>query len=72
MVTRSDELSISKLAQPPSKAKKSVAGSIEPTSHGIGEFWDTLGGETKSNRGGGNDQKQEPNSNKQVQSSERN
>ena len=49
-----------------------VVARLERVGHGIGEFWDTLGGETKSDRGVSNDQKQEPNSNKQVQSSERN
>jgi hypothetical protein len=39
MVTRSDELALSKLQQPPSKAKKPVAGAIEPTARSSQEFW---------------------------------
>lgn len=48
-----------------------VVARLERVGHGIGEFWDTLGGETKSS-GDNRDQKQEPNSNKQVQTSEKN
>lgn len=44
---------------------------LERVGLGIGEFWDTLGGDTKSN-GKGNDQKPEPNSNKPVQTNEKN
>lgn len=39
MVTRSDELAISKLLQPPSKSKKAVAGALEPTTRGPQDFW---------------------------------
>ena len=39
MVTRSDELSISKLLQPPSKSKKPVAGALEETTRSAQEFW---------------------------------
>jgi hypothetical protein len=39
MVTRSDELAVSKLLQPPSKSKKPAAGELEPTSRSAQEFW---------------------------------
>ena len=39
---------------------------------GIGEFWDTLGGETKSDGKDNHDQTPESNSNKRVQTSEKN
>ncbi|HXK19787.1 MAG TPA: hypothetical protein VNG33_18375, partial [Polyangiaceae bacterium] len=39
MITRSDELEISKLLQPPSKAKKPSAGSLETTARGAKDFW---------------------------------
>ncbi|HKY36974.1 MAG TPA: hypothetical protein VJN18_13605 [Polyangiaceae bacterium] len=39
LVTRSDELSLCKLEQPPSKSKKPVAGAIEPTPRPPGDFW---------------------------------
>jgi anti-sigma factor RsiW len=45
-----------------------VVARLERVGLGIGEFWDTLGGENKSER----NQKQEPNANKQVRSPERN
>ena len=44
MITRSDELSISKLLQPPSKSKKPAAGSIEATTRGPQEFWSVARG----------------------------
>jgi len=44
MITRSDELAISKLLQPPSKAKKPVAGALEPTVHGPQDFWSVARG----------------------------
>ena len=46
-----------------------VVARVERVGHGIGEFWDTLGGESKSDE---REQKQQPNSNKQVQSGQRN
>lgn len=45
---------------------------LERVGLGIGEFWDTLGGETKSDGKENHDQKQEPNSNKRVQTTEKN
>jgi hypothetical protein len=39
MVTRNDELSISKLLAPPSKAKKPASGEIEASTRGPQEFW---------------------------------
>ncbi len=45
---------------------------LERVGLGIGEFWDTLGGETKSDGKENHDQKQEPNSNRRVQTSEKN
>jgi hypothetical protein len=39
MVTRTDELVMAKLLQPPSKAKKPVAGAIEPMPRGPQDFW---------------------------------
>jgi hypothetical protein len=39
MVTRSDELSIAKLEQAPSKSKKTAASAMEPTRRGIEDFW---------------------------------
>jgi anti-sigma factor RsiW len=45
---------------------------LERVGLGIGEFWDTLGGETKSEGKENPDQNQEPNSNRRVQTSERN
>jgi hypothetical protein len=44
MITRSDELAISKLVQPPSKSKKPTAGAIEETTHGPQEFWSVARG----------------------------
>lgn len=50
-----------------------VVARLERVGMGIGEFWDTLGGETKS---GGNEdnhnQKQSPNSNNRMETSEKN
>lgn len=45
---------------------------LERVGLGIGEFWDTLGGETKSDVKDSRDQVQEPNSNRRVQTSEKN
>src|SRR4030095_8300102 len=45
---------------------------LERVGMGIGEFWDTLGGETNSDSKDNRDQKQEPNSNKRVTTSEKN
>jgi predicted anti-sigma-YlaC factor YlaD len=45
---------------------------LERVGLGIGEFWDTLGGETKSDGKDNHDQKPEPNSNKRVQTNEKN
>jgi len=39
MITRSDELEISRLLQPPSKSKKPAPGSIEATARGPRDFW---------------------------------
>jgi hypothetical protein len=39
MITRTDELAISKLLQPPSKSKKPAAGALEPIQRGPQEFW---------------------------------
>lgn len=44
MVTRSDELVISKLLLPPSKSKKPAAGTLEATPHGAQEFWSVARG----------------------------
>lgn len=44
MVTRTDELALSRLQQPPSKAKKPVAGAIEPTTRDREEFWSVARG----------------------------
>jgi hypothetical protein len=44
MITRTDELAISKLLQPPSKSKKPTAGVIEATTHGAQEFWSVARG----------------------------
>jgi hypothetical protein len=44
MVTRSDELSLGKLLQPPSKSKKPAAGTIEPTRRGSEDFWSVARG----------------------------
>lgn len=49
-----------------------VVARLERVGLGIGEFWDTLGGETKSDGKDSHDQKQEPNSNRRVQTSEKN
>ncbi|PYT08882.1 MAG: hypothetical protein DMF60_03660 [Acidobacteria bacterium] len=45
---------------------------LERVGLGIGEFWDTLGGETKSDGKDNHDQTPESNSNKRVQTSEKN
>jgi hypothetical protein len=45
---------------------------LERVGLGIGEFWDTLGGENKSDGKEKHDQKQEPNSNRRGQTSEKN
>jgi predicted anti-sigma-YlaC factor YlaD len=45
---------------------------LERVGLGIGEFWDTLGGETRSDRKDSRDQKNEPNSNKHVPSADNN
>ena len=39
MVTRSDELSLSKLVQPPSKSKKPAAGDFQETARSPQDFW---------------------------------
>jgi hypothetical protein len=39
MITRSDELSLAKLLQPPSKSKKPTAGAFEPTTRAAQDFW---------------------------------
>lgn len=39
LVTRSDELSLAKLQQAPSKSKKPAPGAIEPTGRGSEDFW---------------------------------
>jgi hypothetical protein len=39
MVTRADELVLSKLEQPPSKSKKPAPGVLEPITRGPAEFW---------------------------------
>ncbi|HSB08752.1 MAG TPA: zf-HC2 domain-containing protein [Blastocatellia bacterium] len=49
-----------------------VVARLEIVGRGIGEFWDTLGGEPKAERKTNTGEKQEPNSNKRVQSAERN
>jgi len=48
-----------------------VVARLERVGHGIGEFWDTLGGETKPD-GAGRDASREPDANKRTQTSERN
>jgi predicted anti-sigma-YlaC factor YlaD len=45
---------------------------LERVGLGIGEFWDTLGGETESGGKDNRDKNKEPNSNKRVQTSEQN
>jgi hypothetical protein len=45
---------------------------LERVGLGIGEFWDTLGGETRSDGKDSRRQKKEPNSNRQSQSVEKN
>jgi anti-sigma factor RsiW len=45
---------------------------LERVGLGIGEIWDTLGGENKSEGKDNRNQKQEPNSNKRVETSEKN
>jgi hypothetical protein len=45
---------------------------LERVGLGIGEFWDTLGGDTKSNDKDTQHQKQPPNSNKRLQPEEKN
>lgn len=49
-----------------------VVARLERVGLGIGEFWDTLGGEAKSDVRDNRNQKPEPNSNKRVQTSEKN
>lgn len=49
-----------------------VVARLERVGLGIGEFWDTLGGETKPDGKDNHNQKQEPNSNKRIESSEKN
>jgi len=44
MITRGDELVISKLLLPPSKAKKPAPGALETTTHGPQEFWSVARG----------------------------
>ena len=44
MVTRSDELVISKLVQPPSKSKKPAPGELEPITRGPAEFFSVARG----------------------------
>jgi hypothetical protein len=44
LVTRSDELSLCKLEQPPSKSKKPAPGAIEPTTRPPGDFWSVARG----------------------------
>jgi hypothetical protein len=39
MVTRTDELAISKLLLPPSKSKKAAPAALEPTTRGPQDFW---------------------------------
>jgi hypothetical protein len=39
MVTRSDELELVRLLQPPSKSKKPAPGTFAPTARGPGDFW---------------------------------
>lgn len=39
MITRSDELALSKLREPPSKSKKPAAGSLDPVSRSAADFW---------------------------------
>jgi len=49
-----------------------VVARLERVGLGIGEFWDTLGGETKSDSKDNHNQKQEPNSNKRMETTEKN
>lgn len=49
-----------------------VVARLERVGLGIGEFWDTLGGEAKSDARDNRNQKPEPNSNKRAQTNERN
>lgn len=49
-----------------------VVARLERVGLGIGEFWDTLGGETRSDSKDSHDQKPEPNSNKPVEMREKN
>lgn len=44
MVTRTDELVISRLRLPPSKSKKPAPGALETTPHGAQEFWSVARG----------------------------
>lgn len=44
LITRSDELSLAKLQQPPSKSKKPAPGTIEPTRRGSEDFWSVARG----------------------------
>lgn len=44
MITRADELLMSKLLLPPSKSKKPAPGALEPTTHGAQEFWSVARG----------------------------
>jgi len=52
--------------------KDEAVASLERVGRGIGEFWDTLGGDTKADGKANHDQKQEPNSNTRVKSTEKN
>jgi hypothetical protein len=45
---------------------------LETVGYRIGEFWDTLGGKTESESGVNQAPRQEPNSNKRIESSEKN
>jgi anti-sigma factor RsiW len=49
-----------------------VVARLERVGLGIGEFWDTLGGETKSDGKDNHDQKSEPNSNRPAEVREKN
>ncbi len=44
MITRTDELAISKLLLPPSKSKKPAPGALEPATRGAQEFWSVARG----------------------------
>jgi hypothetical protein len=44
MITRTDELAISKLLLPPSKSKKPAPGALEPVTQGTQEFWSVARG----------------------------